>query len=151
NFAAGPWSAMAAIATDMAGGEPGAVQLGVEVRGVPGPQVPPPLFFLRPPARPPTPPFEGKAQGPMREMVGQLRPGFTAKIRCPLPGRPTSLVIPEEAMRASERGFVVYRPKAMKNGKNEPEYVAEAVPVEPGQRTPGWVEIMKGLRPGDWI
>jgi multidrug efflux pump subunit AcrA (membrane-fusion protein) len=34
---------------------------------------------------------------------------------------------------------------------DEPEYVAEPVPLELGQRKPGWVEVLSGLRPGDWI
>jgi multidrug efflux system membrane fusion protein len=150
NFACGVWAALAAIAIDSAGETPATFKLEFELRAFPEKKMHARLFYLSSVANPETHLFECKAEVPTRELSGQLRPGFTAKIRCPLPGRPTSLVIPEEAMRASERGFVVFRPKLVTKADGS-ETVAEAVPVEPGQRTPGWVEILKGLRPGDTI
>ena len=43
------------------------------------------------------------------------------------------------------------RPKAVTTKAGEPEYIAEAVPLELGQREPGWVEVLKGLQPGDVV
>src|SRR5262249_28878682 len=76
---------------------------------------------------------------------------FTAKIKCPLPGRPSSLIIPEEAVKASERGFIAYRPRAVTNKDSGVDYFAEAVPLELGQRGKGYVEVLQGLREGDWV
>jgi multidrug efflux system membrane fusion protein len=95
--------------------------------------------------------FECKAEVPPHAGGGDLRPGYTAKIRCPLPGNPSSLVIPEEAVRASERGFIAFRPKPVKGRDGTVEYVAQAVTLELGSRRPGYVEVLHGLRAGEWI
>ncbi len=54
-------------------------------------------------------------------------------------------------MRASERGFIAFRPRAVTSKEGEAEHFAEAVTLELGQREPGWVEVLKGLRPGDIV
>ena len=47
-----------------------------------------------------------------------------------------SFVIPEESVRATERGFVAFRPKLVRSGDRE-EWVAEAITLEIGARQPG--------------
>jgi RND family efflux transporter MFP subunit len=95
--------------------------------------------------------FECKA-----EIVGYwpesgLRPGNAARIRFPLRTNANACVIPEEATRATERGFVVFVPekRAGKDGKEE--WVARERVLDLGARSPGWVEVKSGLRPGDWF
>jgi multidrug efflux system membrane fusion protein len=95
--------------------------------------------------------FECKAEVPRTGGQTDLRPGYTAKIKCPLPGNPFSHVIPEEAVRASERGFIIFRPKPLYRKNGEIEWVAEALTVQLGVRKPGFVEVLEGLKPGDWV
>jgi multidrug efflux system membrane fusion protein len=151
NAVAGRWVGLAAAAIDQSGETPAHFKLEFELRPFPDRKFHGRIFYLSTVADPSTHLFECKAEVSTRTMDGQLRPGFTAKIRCPLPGRATSVIIREEAVRASERGFVAFRPRAVQNRDGDTEYVAEAVPLELGQRRPGWVEVLKGLRPGDWI
>ncbi|HCP06201.1 MAG TPA: efflux transporter periplasmic adaptor subunit, partial [Verrucomicrobiales bacterium] len=53
-----------------------------------------------------------------------------------------ALTIPEDCLFPYEGGFAVYRAT---------DGIAELVPVKVGVRTPGIVEILTGLRPGDQI
>ena len=70
-----------------------------------------------------------------------LRAGGFAQVRVPVGGRATAPVIPELAIRASERGFLVF----VVDGD-----VAHERIVELGLRTgDGMVEVRKGLEPGD--
>ena len=46
---------------------------------------------------------------------------------------------------------MVFRPRAVTNKDGKTDYVAEAVPVEPGQRGRGFVEVIGGLRADDWV
>jgi RND family efflux transporter MFP subunit len=151
NAVAGRWTGLAAAAIDGAGETPANFKLEFELRAFPDRKFHARIFYLSTVADPSTHLFECKAEVPARTLGGHLRPGFTAKIRCPLPGRPTSVVIREESVRASERGFVTFRPKAVRNKDGGTDYVAEAVPLELGQRKPGWVEVLKGLKAGDWV
>src|SRR5262249_18823237 len=88
----------------------------------------------------------------------QLRPGFTAHINVPLRGSPRACIVPEEAIRASERGNIVFVPERTAGRDGKEEWVARARTVERGfspPRTKGerevWVEIRDGLKPGTWI
>jgi multidrug efflux system membrane fusion protein len=148
---ASPWALLGSVATDAAGETPAHFRLEFELRPFPKQKFYGRIFYLSTVASPDTHLFECKAEVPTRGMEAQLRPGFTAKILCPLPGRPSSVVIPEVAVRASERGFVAFRPKPVKKKDGAVEYVAESVPLELGQRRPGWVEVLKGLSEGEWI
>src|SRR5262249_46053156 len=106
------------------------------------------VFYLSTVAAPDTHMFECKAEVEQTPDTA-LNPGFTAKLLCPVPGRESSLVIPEEALRATERGFIVFRPKLERDKAGQPlkdkegklSWIAEAVAVEPGMRRPGFVEI----------
>jgi multidrug efflux system membrane fusion protein len=147
----GIWSALATTQIDQAGLTPAAFRLEFTLRPFPDQKFFGRIFYLSTVANPDTHLFECKAEVPSYGIGTQLRPGFTAKIRCPLPGRASSIIVPEEAVRASERGFIAFRPKAVTNKEGQIEYFAEAVPLELGQREPGWVEVLKGLNPNDVI
>jgi RND family efflux transporter MFP subunit len=151
NAVASPWGLLAATATDLAGDTPATFKIEFELRAMPNRTFHGRIFYLSTVADPTTHLFECKAEVPGRGLDGLIRPGFSAKIRCPLPGRPTSLVIPEECVRASERGFIAFRPRRVPSKDGEADYIAEAVPLELGQRRPGLVEVLKGLQPGDWV
>ncbi|MFO0844599.1 MAG: efflux RND transporter periplasmic adaptor subunit [Gemmataceae bacterium] len=146
---AGLWGALAALHNELEGATPPSLEF--EVRPFPHRKFTARIFYLSTVANPDTHLFECKAEVPTHGLGAELRPGFTAKVRCPLPGRPTSIIVPEVAVRASERGFVAFRPRVVTTKDGQAEYVAEAVPLELGQREPGWVEVLKGLQAGDIV
>jgi multidrug efflux system membrane fusion protein len=148
---AGAWSALATTLTDLAGETPATYKLEFTLRPFPDQKFYGRIFYLSTVANSDTHLFECKAEVPTHGVGAQLRPGFSAKVRCPLPGRPSSIIVPEVAVRASERGFVAFRPKVVTNKEGEVEYFAEAVSLELGQREPGWVEVLKGLGPNDVV
>jgi hypothetical protein len=70
----------------------------------------------------------------------------------PLPGADVTVVIPEEAVRATERGFVVFRPIPVKMPDGSVEWVAQEVAdLQLGRRQPGFVEVVRGLTAGEMI
>ncbi len=74
---------------------------------------------------------------------GPLRPGFFAEVSLATKTRAAALVVPEGAVLASERGFVVY---AVESG------TARQRQVRIGLRTgDGAVEILSGLAAGEQI
>jgi RND family efflux transporter MFP subunit len=74
---------------------------------------------------------------------GLLKPGFFAEVTLATETRKGAIVVPEGAIQASERGFVVY---AVSGGK------ASLRPVQIGLRTgDGIVEILSGVKPGDSV
>ncbi|MFO0877129.1 MAG: efflux RND transporter periplasmic adaptor subunit [Gemmataceae bacterium] len=148
---AGPWSALAVSHLAQIGETPAVYRLEFTLRPFPNQTFHGRIFYLSTVANPDTHLFECKAEVPTTGVGTQLRPGFSAKIRCPLPGRPSSIIVPEVAVRASERGFVAFRPRAVPGKDGTTDYVAEAVPLDLGQRQPGWVEVLKGLAPGDVV
>lgn len=81
----------------------------------------------------------------------KLQPGFTARIRFPLHTNDEACVIPEEAVRPNERGFVAFVPVERTNKNGQKEWFAQARILELGYREPGWVEVKNGLKPGDTI
>lgn len=145
----GPWALSGALKTEQEGATPPSLEF--TLRAFPDRKFYARIFYLSTVANPDTHLFECKAEVPTHGLGEQLRPGFTAKIRAPLPGRENSIIIPEESVRASERGFIAFRPRGMRNKQGEMEYFAEAVTLELGQREPGWVEVLRGLRPGDVV
>lgn len=149
NAISGLWGALAALHTEREGATPPSIEF--EVRPFPNRKFYGRIFYLSTVANADTHLFECKAEVPLHGMGVELRPGFSAKVRCPLPGRPSTIIVPEVAVRASERGFVAFRPRAMTGKDGTVEYIAEAVPLDLGQREPGWVEVLKGLQPGDVV
>jgi multidrug efflux pump subunit AcrA (membrane-fusion protein) len=81
----------------------------------------------------------------------RLWPGFTAKIRFPLKSNPNALVIPEEAVRASERGFIAFVPVVQRREDGAEEWIARARVLELGFRADGWVEVRQGLSAGERV
>jgi multidrug efflux system membrane fusion protein len=117
------------------------------------------VFYLSTVADPDTHMFQCRAEVSTRTTSGiELRPGYTAHIHVPLRGSPNACIVPEEAIRASERGFVVFVPRKKPGRDGSLEWVAHAQTVERGLSTskkPGerevCIEIREGLKPGDWI
>ena len=81
----------------------------------------------------------------MRFVDPKLWPGFTAKIRFPLRSNPNACVVPEEAVRASERGFIAFVPVQQTREDGKLEWVARARMLELGFRADGWVEVRQGV------
>ena len=74
---------------------------------------------------------------------GSLRPGFFAEVSLASETRKGAVVVPEGAVQASERGFVVYVVNEAK---------AHLRPIQVGLRTgTGLVEIVSGLKPGETV
>ncbi len=74
---------------------------------------------------------------------GVLKPGFFAEVTLTTTTHKGAVVVPEGAVQASERGFVVY---VVEDGR------ARQRPVEIGLRTgDGAVEILTGLRTGEIV
>jgi membrane fusion protein, multidrug efflux system len=74
---------------------------------------------------------------------GVLKPGFFAEVTLATASKKGTLVVPEGAIQASERGFIAY---AVEDGK------AKARPVQIGLRTgTGVVEILSGVTAGDTV
>jgi len=109
------------------------------------------IFYLSTVASPDTHMFECKAEVLDAADAVELRPGFTARIRVPLQSNNDACVVPEEAVRASERGFLAFTPVKQIGRDGKPEWVARQLQVELGFRSPGWVEIRQGIQPGQWI
>jgi hypothetical protein len=78
-------------------------------------------------------------------------PGFTAKIRFPLKSNPNACVVPEEAVRASERGFIAFVPVEQKREDGKTEWIARVRTLDLGFRADGWVEVRRGLSAGEWL
>jgi RND family efflux transporter MFP subunit len=166
SWMATPWSGLVSQAIEDVGATPARYRLEFELRPFPNQKFFGRIFYLSTVASPDTHMFECKAEVPLSGLSAELRPGYSAKIRCPLPGNEKSLVVPEECMRSSERGWIVFRPRPETDdhGKRQVDdqgrllWVAEAVTVEPGIRQPGTVEVTQAsaarsegsdkLRPG---
>jgi multidrug efflux pump subunit AcrA (membrane-fusion protein) len=74
---------------------------------------------------------------------GVLKPGFFAEVTLATESHKGAIVVPEGAIQASEKGFVVY---AVAEGK------AQLRPIQIGQRTEdGVVEILSGLLGGESV
>lgn len=124
------------------------------------------VFYLSTVASPETHMFECKAEVASEEADIEMKPGYMARIRAPLRGNALAVIVPEEAVRASERGFVAYVPEVRKTKDGKEEWVARARPVDLGYRSgigrqesksdktemkAGMVEVLNGLRPQEWI
>lgn len=81
----------------------------------------------------------------------QLWPGFTAKIRFPMRSSPNAAVVPEEAIRHSEKGIIVFVPESRTRSDGKTDWVARARTLDLGFRGDGWVEVRRGLAVGDQI
>ncbi len=110
------------------------------------------VFYLSTTADPQTHMFECKAEVDLTSVGdAQLLPGYTADIKFPLRSNPDACVIPEESVRASERGFIAFIPTKRTAKDGAIEWIAKARVLELGFRSPGWVEVRKGITPGEPI
>ncbi len=127
------------------------------VRALPNRQFSGRIFYMSTVANPETHMFECKAEVPSVVNGTRLQPGYSATIRYPLRTNPDACVIPEEAVRPTERGFVVFVPVERRTRRGDTEWVAEARVLILGYRAKGMVEVrggldpQKSLRPGDWF
>jgi membrane fusion protein, multidrug efflux system len=78
----------------------------------------------------------------------QLRPGMFARVTAVFGERTDARVVPEEAIVPDGTSPYVLRIVA---GKDEGSKVAKRTPVRLGARTPGFVEVVEGLSPGDVV
>lgn len=108
------------------------------------------LFYMSTVANPDTHMFESKSEI-FTAREDKLQPGYTARIRFPLSTNDEACVIPEEAVRPNERGFVAFVPEQRVNKNGQTEWVAKARILVLGYREPGWVEVKNGLKPGEQI
>src|SRR5207249_4088989 len=100
------------------GEAPGGYFIEFELRAFPRKTFPARVFFMSNRADPLTHMFEAKAFVPpsaVREILkkddGDILPGYTARIRAPLPAKLNAIVVPEESIRHTERGNIVFRPR----------------------------------------
>ena len=78
----------------------------------------------------------------------QLRPGMFARVNTVFGSRENARVIPEEAIiPQGGRQFVI----KLLDGPNEQTKTSKRVEVKVGLRTPGKVEIVEGLEPGETV
>ena len=78
----------------------------------------------------------------------QLRPGMFARVTAVFGERSDANVVPEEAIVPDGAAPYVLRVVA---GTEEDSQVAKRTPVRLGARTPGFVEVVEGLAPGDVV
>jgi multidrug efflux pump subunit AcrA (membrane-fusion protein) len=99
------------------------------------------------------PPPKQKSTGRSLEMFNapKLWPGFTAKIRFPLRTNAAAAVIPEEAYRHTEKGYIVFVPEERKRADGKSDWVARARVIDIGIRGEGWVEVRRGLSVGERV
>jgi hypothetical protein len=83
--------------------------------------------------------------------IPKLWPGFTAKIRFPMRSSPNAAVIPEESIRNTEKGFIVFVPEAQTRSDGKTDWIARARVLDIGFRGEGWVEVRRGLVIGEQI
>jgi membrane fusion protein, multidrug efflux system len=149
----GPWSQLAAADLDSRGRFPAIYNLRFRLGPYPNREFHARIFYLSRVANPDTHMFECKAELDPRELDVEMKPGYTARIICPLRTTPDAIVVPEESVRASERGFIAFVPELQTGRDGKPEWVARARNVELGYRAPGkgTVEVLKGVMAGEWI
>jgi multidrug efflux pump subunit AcrA (membrane-fusion protein) len=151
-FLAGHNAGIAALVSRQAGALGSGYQVRFTLPGFEGPKFHGRVFFISDVANPDTRMFECKAELPPQPFLDKVRPGMTARLMFPLPGADVTVVIPEEAVRATERGFVVFRPIPVKMPDGSVEWVAQEVAdLQLGRRQPGFVEVVRGLTAGEMI
>jgi membrane fusion protein (multidrug efflux system) len=83
-----------------------------------------------------------KVRGRLDNSEGLLRPGQFVKLQLIISSRENALFIPEQAVILQPNCNLVFRVVDAK---------AEPVPVQLGQRSKGWVEVISGLAAGDIV
>jgi RND family efflux transporter MFP subunit len=104
------------------------------------------IIFLSTVADSETHMFECKAD--VTPIEPGMRPGLFARVTISVEQRPNAVVAPEESVRASERGFVIFVPMFTTNAEGSKAIHAEEYLVTPGFRRPGIVEILSMKKVG---
>lgn len=104
------------------------------------------IFYLSTVGDPSTHQFECKAEIVQPKEGPRLLPGFTARIRIPLKTKLDAVLVHEECLRSTERGWLVFVPESRAGKDGKREWLARSVRVEPGYRANGMVEILSGLK-----
>jgi multidrug efflux system membrane fusion protein len=144
-----PWPAITGVVLDDRNFTPGGFDLEFTLLPFPNQTFRGRIFYMSTLASPDTHMFECKAEVNARELDAHLEPGMTAQIRVPLRGNPNACVVPEESVRVSEKGWIAFVPEARPGKDGQTEWFARAREVKPGFRSPGWVEILQGIKPGE--
>ncbi|MBM3995523.1 MAG: efflux RND transporter periplasmic adaptor subunit [Planctomycetes bacterium] len=99
------------------------------------------------------PPRSLASLGPKRSLdvfsTPKLWPGFTAKIRFPMKSSPHAVVVPEEAVRYTEKGVIAFVPEEVRKSDGKTEWIARVRVLDLGFRGDGWVEVRRGLSAGE--
>lgn len=146
-----PWSAIAGLIVDQQDMVPNSFNVEFELLPYPERKFRGRIFYLSTVASPDTHMFECKAEVNARLLDVDIKPGLTAQIRVPLRSNPRAIVVPEESVRASERGFIAFVPQKRIGKDGQEEWFAKERPVDLGYRSPGWVEVLKGVAPGESV
>jgi membrane fusion protein, multidrug efflux system len=64
---------------------------------------------------------------------------------------PNAAVIPEECIRNTEKGFIVFVPEKQTRSDGTAEWIARARVLDIGFRGEGWVEVRRGLLIGESV
>jgi membrane fusion protein (multidrug efflux system) len=116
-------------------------EIAFRVAAIPGREMTADLIHVQGTADPVTRMVECLAE--VRDPPADLKPGVFASVTATVRRRSAAVVLPEEAVLATEKGLVAY---AVREGK-----VAE-IPLRTGLRTAdGWVEILEGVEEGTQI
>jgi membrane fusion protein, multidrug efflux system len=150
-FSGSPWSALAGASLTQPSLTPSGYDPEFSLLAYPNRIFRARIFYMSTVASPETHMFECKAEIETTNLGVELRPGFTARIRFPLRSNSDACVVPEEAVRASDRGFVAFVPVERPARQGGTEWIARARYIEQGFRSPGWVEVRKGIIPGELI
>lgn len=150
-FLAGPWPGLGSLALVEKDDIPSGYDPEFSLLAFPNRAFRGSVFYMSTVASPETHMFEFKAEVEAQNLDIELRPGYTARIRLPLKSNAAACVIPEESVRATERGFVAYVPEQRQAKDGTTEWIARTRTLELGYRTPGWVEVRRGISPGDRI
>jgi multidrug efflux system membrane fusion protein len=165
-----PWTGLAALVLDAHGLPPVGYGMEFMLPAFPerafkkDPREPGPgpftgrIFYMSRVASPDTHLFECKAEVDLSGLEDELQEtGYSARIRIPLKSNPKACTVPEEAVKASERGYIAFVPVSRAGKDGQQEWFAELREVELGYRADGWVEVLpggksgQGLRVGEWI
>lgn len=109
------------------------------------------IFYLSTVGESSTHQFECKAEIFQPDSGPKLLPGFTARVRVPLESRRDAVLVHEECLRSTERGWLVFVPEVRTGSDGKREWLARSVKVEPGYRAKGMVEIRNGLTGGEMV
>jgi multidrug efflux system membrane fusion protein len=154
-----PWGGLAGLLLDSQNQVPGTFTLEFHLLAYPNHVFRGRVFYMSTVADPDTHMFQCRAEVNANVPGGEeLRPGFTAQIIVHLKGNPNACIVPEEAIRSSERGCIAFVPQRRTGRDGNEEWVARARTVERGYSTPKkkgereiWVEIREGIQPGEWV